>query len=279
MYTERALSFIQRNRRRPFLLYLAHSMPHVPLHVSERFRGRSGAGIYGDVIQEIDWSAGEVLKTLHDLGLEERTLVVFTSDNGPWLSYGDHAGSAGPLREGKGTSWEGGVRVPGLMMWPGRIPAGKVCAEPAMTIDLLPTIASLTGAELPGHRIDGRDICPLLRDAPGARSPHEALFFYWGNHLQAVRSGRWKLHFPHEYTTLAGKPGGTGGKPAPYAKATTGQALYDLENDIGEKTDVAARHPEVVSRLEALAEAAREDLGDSAAKREGRGIRPPGRLS
>jgi arylsulfatase A-like enzyme len=279
MYTERAVSFIERNRRRPFLLYLAHSMPHVPLHVSAKFRGKSGAGIYGDVIEEIDWSVGEIMETLRRSGLEERTLVIFTSDNGPWLSYGDHAGSAGPLREGKGTSWEGGVRVPAIMRWPGRIPAGSVCPEPAMTIDVLPTIAALTGTKLPGHKIDGRDISLLLRGEAGARSPHEALFIYWGNHLQAVRSGRWKLHFPHDYTTLAGKPGGTGGKPAPYQKGETGLALYDLHTDIGEKTSVSEQHREIVGRLEVLAEAARDDLGDSVAKREGKGIRAPGRMS
>jgi arylsulfatase A-like enzyme len=278
MYTERAVSFIERNERRPFLLYLPHSMPHVPLHVSDKFRGKSGAGIYGDVIQEIDWSVGEILGVLRDRGLEERTLVIFTSDNGPWLSYGDHAGSAGPLREGKGTSWEGGVRVPGIMRWPGHIPAGTICTEPAMTIDILPTIATLTRTKLPAHKIDGLDICSLLRGEAGARSPHEALFFYWANHLQAVRNGRWKLHFPHDYTTLDGKPGGSRGKPAPYEKGNTGQALYDLATDIGEKTNLLERHPEIVRRFEALAETAREDLGDSAAKREGKGTRAPGRV-
>jgi arylsulfatase A-like enzyme len=277
-YTERAVRFIEKNKDRPFFLYVAHNMPHVPLHVSDKFRGKSKRGLYGDVIMEIDWSVGQILAALKKHGLDERTLVIFTSDNGPWLSYGDHAGSAGPLREGKGTTWDGGQREPCLMRWPGRIPAGAVCREPAMTIDVLPTVVRLAGAELPGHRIDGLDIWPLMSAQPGARSPHEAYYFYWDRHLQAVRAGRWKLHFPHPYRTLAGKPGGTGGKPAPYSQAQTPLALYDLEQDPGETTDVADRHPEVVGRLKALAEKAREDLGDSAVKRQGKGVRPPGRI-
>jgi arylsulfatase A len=204
--------------------------------------------------------------------------VLFTSDNGPWLSYGDHAGSAGPLREGKGTTWDGGQREPCLARWPGKIPAGSVCHEPVMTIDVLPTLARLAGAELPGHKIDGLDIWPLLSGRPGAGSPHEALYFYWDRGLQAVRGGKWKLHVPHAYRTLAGKPGGKDGKPAPYVQAKTDLALYDLENDAGETTDVAARHPDVVERLKKLADKARADLGDSAAKQEGKGVRPPGRV-
>jgi arylsulfatase A-like enzyme len=277
MYTDRAISFIERHRRTPFLLYLAHSMPHVPLHVSARFAGKSGFGLYGDVIQEIDGSVGRILETVRKHGLDERTLFVFTSDNGPWLSYGDHSGSAGVLREGKGTTWEGGVRVPCVMRWPGFIPGGSTCREPAMTIDILPTVAALTGASLPAHRVDGLDIGPLMRDERAA-SPHDALFFYWEEHLQAVRSGRWKLHFPHEFRTLAGRAGGAGGRPTVYENTRTGRALFDLEKDVGEKTDVAPQHPEISERLESLAERAREDLGDSASGRKGRGVRAPGRL-
>jgi arylsulfatase A-like enzyme len=275
-YTDHAVHFIARNKDRPFFLYVPHAMPHVPLHVSARHRGKSSRGLYGDVIMEIDWSVGQVLAALKQHGLDERTLVVFTSDNGPWLSYGDHGGSAGPLREGKGTSWEGGVREPFLARWPGRVPAGAVCREPAMTIDLLPTLARLAGATLPKLPIDGRDVGPLLTGAPGARSPHEALFFYWGRELQAVRSGRWKLHFPHAYRTLGGNPGGTGGKPVKYGDAKTDRILCDLETDPGETLDASAKHPDVVARLEQLAERARADLGDSASKREGMGVRPAG---
>ncbi len=210
-YAEHAVSFIERHRDQPFFVYLAHSMPHVPLFVSEKYQGKTERGLFGDVIEEVDWSVGQILATLKKLKLDEQTLVIFTSDNGPWLSYGDHAGSAEPLREGKGTSFDGGVREPCVMRWPGHIPPGTVCREPAMTIDLLPTLAQLIGAQAPSDRIiDGLDIWPLISGAPGAKSPHEAFYFYWGPELQAVRSGRWKLHFPHAYRSLAG-PGGHGG--------------------------------------------------------------------
>lgn len=277
-YTDRAVGFIKANHDRPFFLYLAHSMPHVPLFVSDRNAGKTSRGLFGDVIQEIDESVGRVLDTIKEQGLDRRTLVIFTSDNGPWLSYGDHAGSSGPLREGKGTSFEGGVREPFVARWPGTIPAGSVCREPAMTIDLLPTLAALAGADRSGDRpIDGRDVGPLLLGRPEARSPHDAYYFYWGRELQALRSGRWKLHFPHTYRSLAGAPG-SGGKPGPYQERTIGLSLFDLEDDPGETTDLASRRPEVVERLLKLAEAARDELGDSAAKQPGKNVRPPGRL-
>lgn len=274
-YTEKAVDFIQRNKGQPFFLYLAHSMPHVPLFVSKQFEGKSGQGLFGDVIMEIDWSVGRVLDALEKNGVDENTLVVFTSDNGPWLSYGDHAGSAGLLREGKGTTWEGGVRVPFVARWPGNLPAGKHNDEPAMTIDLLPTFAGLTGGKLPTHPIDGKDIWPLLSCQAGAKSPREAYFFYWGNELQGVRSGQWKLYFPHKYNTLAGKAGGKDGKPAPYQQAEIGLALFDLAKDIGEKNDVSKAHPEIVQQLQKLADAIREELGDSATKQLGKGKRQP----
>jgi len=277
-YAERAVKFIDEHKDRPFLLYVAHSMPHVPLFVSDKFRGKSKRGLYGDVIMEIDWSVGQILAALRRHGLDERTLVIFTSDNGPWLNYGEHSGCALPLREGKGTTWDGGVREPTVMRWPGKIPAGTVCREPAMTIDILPTVARLVGAKLPEHKIDGLDIWPLLSGQPGAKGPHEALFFYWGRHLQAMRSGKWKLHFPHAYRSLAGKPGGKGGIPAAYSQGKTGLALFDLEADIGQKTNLAAKHPDVVKRLQALADKMRADLGDSATKTRGNGARQPGRL-
>ena len=275
-YGRRAVAFIEAHREQPFFLYLPHSMPHVPLFASEGFRDRTERGLYGDVVEEIDDTVGRILATLERLGLDERTLVIFTSDNGPWLSYGDHAGSAAPLREGKGTSFEGGVRVPFVARWPGRIPAGSVVREPAMTIDLLPTIGLLAGAPPPERPIDGKDIRPLLLGDPGARSPHEALFFWWGRELQAVRSGRWKLHFPHEYRSLDG-PAGSGGMPGRYLQRSIGLALFDLETDPPETRDVAAEHPEVVERLEALADEARIELGDSATEQKGRGVREPGR--
>ena len=264
-YTEHAVSFIDRNKDNPFFLYVPHSMPHVPLHVSDKFAGKSERGLFGDVIEEIDWSVGQILEALKRNGLEDNTLVIFTADNGPWLSYGDHAGSAGPLREGKATTFEGGVREPAIFRWPGRIPAGAVCREPAMTIDVLPTMAKLVGADLPKDLVlDGRDVWPLITNQPGAKSPHEALYFYWNRELQAVRSGKWKLHFPHEYraeteTTRAA----SGGKPGQYRQQRIELSLYDLENDVGETKNVAAQHPDVVERLTRLADQARRDLGDS----------------
>jgi len=276
-YTERAVTFIEQHKDGPFFLYVPHTMPHVPLYVSDKFKGKSEQGLYGDVIMEIDWSVGQILGALKKHGLDENTLVIYTSDNGPWLSYGNHAGSARPLREGKATTWDGGVREPTIMRWPGKIPAGRVCSQPAMTIDILPTIAGLVGAELPPHKIDGKDVWPLISGKPGATSPQEAYYFYWRYHLQGVRSGKWKLHFPHEYRSLEGEPG-RDGLPGPYMQLETGLALYDLENDIGEQHNVADQYPEVVKRLQALAEKARQDLGDSATGQEGEGVRPPGRL-
>jgi arylsulfatase A len=271
-YTEHAVSFIERNKDRPFFLYVPHTMPHVPLGASEKFRGKSKAGLYGDVIEEIDWSVGEIVAALQKHGLDKNTLVMFSSDNGPWLTYGNHGGVAGPLREGKGTSFEGGVREPFIAKWPGKIPAGTVCHEPAMTIDILPTIAAFTGAELSKLKIDGKDIGKLLTEPTTAKSPQEAYFFYWGRELQAVRAGKWKLHFQHDYQAIK-TPGGDG-KPGQYVKAHLELSLFDLENDVGETSDLAAANPEVVGRLTALADTVRQDLGDVGTKTVGKGVRP-----
>lgn len=281
-YTERAVKFIEKNKDRPFFLYVAQSMPHVPLHVSDKFKGKSGRGLYGDVIEEIDWSVGQILDALKRNGLEKNTWVIFTSDNGPWLIYGDHAGSAGPLREGKGTNWEGGTRTPCLMRWPAQIPAGTVCKDMLMTIDLLPTIGRLIGAKLPEHPIDGLDVWPIISGQEKAANPHSSYWFYYEQgQLQAVTSGdgRWKLQLPHSYGSLAGKPPGHGGTPA----GGTGckvmkNELYDLVADVGETTDVANQHPEIVAHLEAEAEKARAELGDTLTDRKGSGLREPGRV-
>lgn len=281
-YTERAVKFIEKNKDRPFFLYVAQSMPHVPLHVSDKFKGKSGSGLYGDVVEEIDWSVGQILDALKRNGLEKNTWVIFTSDNGPWLIYGDHAGSAGPLREGKGTNWEGGTRTPCLMRWPAQIPAGTVCKDMLMTIDLLPTIGRLIGAKLPDHPIDGKDVWPIISGQKNAANPHSSYWFYYEHgQLQAITSGdgRWKLQFPHSYGSLAGKSPGHGGMPA----GGTGckvvkNELYDLIADVGETTDVADRHPEIVARLEAEAEKARVELGDALTNRKGSGLREPGRV-
>jgi arylsulfatase len=277
-YTERAVRFIEKNKEKPFFLYVPHSMPHVPLGVSSKFKGKSKQGMYGDVIMEIDWSVGEILKALKEHGLDERTLVVFTSDNGPWLNFGNHAGSAKPLREGKGTMWEGGDRVPCIMRWPGQIPAGTECRRIAATIDLLPTFAAISGAPLPTRKIDGVNILPLLKGEKGA-NPRDHFFYWWGRELQFVRQGKWKLVFPHTYTSYEGVEPGKDGMPGPTARGKTGLELYDLENDAEERMNVLDQYPEVVKRLTTLAETAREELGDSLTKREGKEVRPSGKAA
>lgn len=296
-FTLRAIDFMERHAARPFFLYLPQVMPHVPIFASEQFRGRSSAGLYGDVMEEIDWSVGEILATLQRLQLDQRTLVIFISDNGPFLSYGEHAGSAAPLREGKLTTFEGGVRVPCLVRWPGRVPAGRVCADPFMGIDWLPTLTELVGGKPPTLPSDGRSAIGLILGEKDAVPPHEALFFYSGTALQAVRRGPWKLHFPHPYITPAGEPG-RGGKPsnwgrlAPTSITQSGVegiatrhgyrieqlelSLFHLEADPSEQHNVAAAHPDVVQRLSALADTARRELGDSLQGVPGSGLRAPG---
>ncbi len=276
MFTERAVSFIEEYQDRPFFVYLAHPMPHVPIFASDRYLGKSGLGLYGDVIMEIDWSVGRINQVLDSLGLSGNTLVIFTSDNGPWLSYGNHAGSAGPLREGKGTAWDGGVREPCVMRWPGKIPAGAVCNEPAMTIDILPSLAFLTGTELPEHKIDGKNIWPLMSGEEGAVTPHEAYYFYWLHDLHAVRSGDWKLHYPHTYRKLEEVTPGHDGMPGEYQLDSTGFALYNLGDDIGERNDLKEKFPEKMKELISLGEQIKLELGQGTV--EGSGVREVGKL-
>jgi len=275
-YARRAVDFIRRSTGGPFFLYFAPAMPHVPLFAGKNFEGKSKRGLYGDVISEIDWSVGEILSTLDELSIAGNTLIIFTSDNGPWLSYGEHAGDSGPLREGKGTCWEGGVRVPALMRWPGVIPAGTECREPLMTIDLLPTIAKLSDGRLPAHPIDGRDISAFLTGAPPA-SEHPYYFYNHGQ-LHALTAGRWKLMLPHTYRTLGDQPKAAGGKPGRYRQARISEPeLYNLESDPSERLNVAADHPDVVKRFLALAERIRQELG-SAPEVVGKGVRPAATL-
>jgi arylsulfatase A-like enzyme len=279
LYTEHAVSFIDRHKDNPFLLYVPHTMVHVPLAVSEKFKDKSGAGLYGDVVMELDWSVGQILDALKRNSIDDNTLVLFTSDNGPWLNYGNHAGSAGPLREGKGTMWEGGYREPCVMRWPGKIPAGTKCDELASTLDVFPTVAKLIGAELPkDHIIDGKDMWPLVAGEKDAKSPHDVLWCYYGRELRGVRDRQWKLVLPHEYRSLDGKTAGRDGNPVTYKQLKTKEALYDLKNDIGERNNVLKKHPKIVARLEAEAEKARAALGDKLTGREGSEVRPPGSL-
>ncbi|MFW6162630.1 MAG: sulfatase [Planctomycetota bacterium] len=255
-YTDEAIQFITANKDRPFFLYLPHTMPHYPLHVSERFKGKSAAGKFGDVIECIDWSVGRILATLEKLGLDEKTLVVYTSDNGP------AAGSAGPLRGKKGSTWEGGMREPCIARWPGQIPAGSTCSEVATIMDLLPTLGRLAGTKPPGDRvIDGKDIWPLLAGKPDAESPHDAFFYHTARgRLAAVRSGRWKLHLvpPRRRRRKKDQP------------KDAGPLLFDLSTDIGESNNVADQHPDVVARLTALVRRFDAELKAHS--------RPPGRV-
>ncbi|MEN3939990.1 sulfatase [Prosthecobacter sp. SYSU 5D2] len=270
-YTRESLDFIRRHREKPFFLYLAHNMPHIPVGASERFKGKSAGGPYGDAVEEIDWSCGEIVKMLRELGLAENTLVVFTSDNGPWIetTHGmkpngkrfiprDHSGSADPLRGYKMLTWEGGLRVPCIAWWPGKIPAGTESDAITSTIDLMPTFAALAGGKVPDDRIiDGRDLRALLQGPVKAASPHDAFFYYCHTHLQAVRSGKWKfVRKRPEHPPWVGFSGRFAGN------AVEELSLYDLDNDIGETTNVAAGHPEVLARLRQLAHEARMDLGD-----------------
>jgi len=280
-FTDKSVDFIKRNKENPFFLYLAHPMPHVPLFVSDKFKGKSERGLYGDVIMEIDWSVGEVLKALKENGLEENTLVIFLSDNGPWLSYSGHAGSAYPLKEGKGTSWDGGVKVPAIMKWRGKIPEGKVQKNPAMTIDILPTIASITGAQLPALPIDGLDISSMLVDNTAA-SAQEAYFVYYNrNELQAMVMGEWKLYFPHKYRFIApNQEFRDDGIPIKYAMLDLEQMeLYHIPTDPSEKNNVIDENPQVLEQFLKLAEKAREDMGDALTGKEGKNLREPGRLN
>jgi arylsulfatase len=275
--TEHAVRFIDRHADEPFLLYVPHSMPHVPLGVGPAFRQSTMYGPYGDVIKEIDWSVGEIRAALERHGILDDTIIIFTSDNGPWINYGDHAGTTGGLREGKGTTFEGGVRVPMVVRYPAIVPAGATCETPAMTIDMLPTIAEIVGGDLPDRVIDGVSIVPQLRGDADAGDPHEALYFWYAaNELQAMRSGKWKLHFPHTYRSLEGMAGGNNGRPTKYRYGVPiGLELFDLDADPAETTDVAAANPEVVARLSAMADAMRAKLGDKLTGVEGADIRRP----
>lgn len=262
-YTEEAVKFITKNKSNPFFLYLPHTMPHIPLFASEKFKGTSARGLYGDVIEEMDWSVGQILKTLKKLGLDDNTLVVYTSDNGPWLSFKEHGGCALPLRDGKFTAYEGGMREPCVMRWPGKIPAATECSEVCGTIDLLPTIARLSGGAVETKEIiDGKDIWPLMSGKKGAVSPHEVYYYYKSSssQLAALRKGKWKMHLPK--TKRIRKKDKNGKRKVTEAKV--GVELYDLSIDISESKNVASSNPQVVKELTGIAKTFDDELKENA---------------
>lgn len=279
-YTTRSVNFIKKNKNKPFLLYLAHSMPHVPLAVSDKFKGKSQQGLYGDVMMEIDWSVGEVLKTLREQGLEENTLVVLTSDNGPWTNYGNHAGSAAGLREAKATTFDGGNRIPCVMYWKGKIPSGTACNKLASNIDLFPTVAEISGAQLPARKIDGVSILSLMEDKKGA-NPRESFVYYFNkNDLEAITDGMFKLVFPHKYVTYGAYVPGNDGQPGKLTNVELQKAeMYDLRRDPGERYDVISQYPEEAARLMKMADQKRAELGDNLTRMKGTERREPGYLT
>jgi arylsulfatase A-like enzyme len=270
-YTDEAIGFIKRSKDTPFFIYMPHTMPHIRLERSKPFESKSKGGIYGDVIEEIDWNVGRIFETLKEEGLDESTYVFYMSDNGPWyLGHSEghikrigpdaeaHGGSALPLRGAKTSTWEGGLRVPCIMWAPGKIPAGAVCTEIASTLDMLPTIAKLAGGNAPTDRvIDGHDIRDLIHGVEGAKSPTDAYYYYQRTQLQAVRSGPWKLHVARTRDTFWARYS----KPEDVFDITS-PLLFNLETDIDESRDVSSRYPGVVDRLLHLAEGARNDIGD-----------------
>lgn len=293
--TDYAVKFVTANKDRPFFLYLPHVMPHVPIFASDKFKGKSSRGRYGDVVEELDDGVGRLLRTLDELKLSQNTIVIFMSDNGPFLSYGNHAGKAAPFREGKLTTFEGGHRVPFLVRWPGHVPAGKSSDAFVTGIDLLPTLASRANAQIPPS-IDGQDLSGLLLGCESAR-PRDTFAYYSGSELHAVRSGKWKLHFPHDYITVDGPPGNDG-KPANFANMKPSPieqsgirgiatrhgyrvekielSLFDLENDPGEQRNVAEQNPQIVANLKNAGDAFRHTLGDSLTGAKGSAVRAAG---
>jgi arylsulfatase A-like enzyme len=262
LYTEKAVDFINRNAEHPFFLYVPHTMAHIPLGVSDKFRGKSEQGLYGDVMMEIDWSVGEIEKALHANGIAENTVFIFTTDNGPWLNFGNHAGSSGGLREGKTTSWEGGQRVPFIVKWPDEIPAGTICNKLGCAIDILPSFGEIAKASLPELKIDGTSLVELWKGNLEATPRDEILFYYGKNHLNGVRKGNWKLVLPHTWSSYHTKPG-MDGHGGPRVKMTVEQPeLYNMMRDPGEEYNVIEYNPEKAAELMKVVEAARAELGD-----------------
>jgi len=262
LYTEKAVDFINRNAGDPFFLYVPHTMGHIPLGVSDKFRGKSEKGLYGDVMMEIDWSVGEISRALEENNISDNTIFIFTTDNGPWLNFGNHAGSAGGLREGKTTCWEGGQRVPFIIRWPEGIPGGTVCNKLGCAIDLLPTLAAVTDGKLSDNKIDGVDISSLWA-GDFSSEPRETVLYYLGkNNLNAVRKGNWKLVLPHSYRSYDTEPGNDGHGGKRIHTVLEKPELYNMMRDPGEQYNVIEYHPEKLTEIMAVVEKAREELGD-----------------
>ncbi|MCH4181556.1 MAG: sulfatase [Prevotella sp.] len=269
LYTERAIRYINNHAKKPFFLEICHNMPHVPLAVSDKFKGKSKVGLYGDVMMELDWSVGQILSTLKEKGLEKNTIVIFTSDNGPWLTFGNYAGSNGGLREGKQTSFEGGQHLPCIIKWPGKIPAGVVNPQLICNLDFLPTFAAITGAKLPTNKIDGINVLSLLKGNT-TESPRKYFYYYYSynpaqilGNLEAVRDNQFKLVFDHKYNSNEDAKIGKDGFPGQTVVKEAKMALYDLRNDPGERMDVKDNYPKEVEKLQKAAQKMREDLGDN----------------
>ena len=279
-YTMRAVNFIKKNKDEPFFLYLAHSMPHVPLFVSDKYKGKSEQGLFGDVMMELDWSIGEIFKTLRELGLEENTLVVLTSDNGPWIAYGNHAGSTAGLREAKATTFDGGNRVPCIMYWKGQIEPGTTCNQLASNIDLLPTFAEITEVPLPKRKIDGVSILPLMKNKKDV-NPRESFVYYLNvNDMEAVTDGMFKLVFPHRYPTYGSYVPGNDGQPGRLTVVELmKRELYDVRRDPGERYDVLSQYPEVAAKLMKIADEKRYQLGDNLMRVKGKENRESGKIN
>ena len=275
-YTTHSVEFIKKNKNKPFFLYLAHNMPHVPLAVSDKFKGKSAQGLFGDVMMEIDWSVGEVLRTVRELGLEDNTLVVLTSDNGPWTNYGNHAGSAGGLREAKATTFDGGNRVPCIVYWKGKTKPGTTCNKLASNIDLFPTFAEVAKAPLPANKIDGVSILSLIEGKEEANPRESFAYYYNKNDLEAVTDGMFKLVFPHKYVTYGAYEPGNDGQPGKLTNLElTKPELYDLRRDPGERYNVIGQYPNEVAKLMKIADKMRGELGDDLTRKKGTERRQP----
>ncbi len=278
LYTEQAVDFITRKKDKPFFLYLPHSMPHVPINASAAFKGKSKQGLYGDVMMEIDWSVGEIQKALKANGIENNTLIIFTSDNGPWLNYGNHAGSTGGLREGKGSSFEGGMRVPCIMYWPQQIKAGAISNSLSSTLDIYPTLAELLSLKLPAKKIDGVSLMPILKGDVTSQPRKEFYYYYRANSLEGVRKDDWKLVLAHPGRTYENFETGMDGFPGKVEEnSSLKQGLYDLRRDPGERYDLQNQFPEIVNELLLMADKARADLGDDLVQAKGANRRPAGK--